>query len=218
MMLKQILGGSAFVFGVCAALYGCGSADDSAPDGAAGASQGEAGAAEGGRGGAAEGGAAGELGAVEGGAAGQLGEAGEGGAAGASALHPPPSIDIKLCSDAAATPDACIDCCYNGGFLTSTIYNDKCVCGTPSDNPDVCGTSASASCFSCCNGAGYASATFNFGTPTQCSCTGKFDAKVCAPSANASDPESACRVCCLNDGYLHGDYDGTGAPSCTCGS
>jgi len=227
MAFRGIAGGSVLFFTVFATLVSCGGADDSGAPGAGavggGVPMGDAGSPAAGGGGApmeagAGPGTAGEGPVGAGGDRDEGGAAGAGGGIGPEVLNPPDNLNLKLCQDSGGSPQACVDCCSAGGFLASTTYNNQCVCGTPSDDEAVCGTKSAATCFACCNQAGFSSVTFTDGQPTQCTCQNKFDAMVCASALEASDPDPACRICCLNRGFLRSDYDATGSGECTCRS
>lgn len=152
---------------------------------------------------------------------------GGGGAAsaGPGGLHPPANIDLTVCASVtggefdSATVQACDTCCKKANFSGSTVYDSKCVCGQVlnDEDDDICKTSAEADCGPCCTNASYNESSF-FGDPgaSTCSCQGKFDDNVCAPTLSASDPEPACRVCCLNNGYLDEYYSGILMPDCDC--
>jgi hypothetical protein len=143
--------------------------------------------------------------------------------AGAAGFHPPATVDAVVCASVtgdeldSATLQKCGDCCSAASFDESTLYESKCVCGQSTTDDTVCKTQPDAACSSCCTNAGFNASGF-FGNPgmSDCSCTGKFDNKVCASTLSAADPEPACRTCCLNNGYLGEAFTGFGTLECNC--
>ena len=216
---------SMMLLGAIAATSGCSSS--SASDGSTGGSgagsgiAGEAGANSGLSGASGSGQNGGSPGNEHTAGQGGSDDAGEGGGSGAvepGVLDPPPNLDLRTCEDFGAMPDACIQCCTSADFSSSTIYDGKCICGTHVEDSRVCGASTAEECFSCCNQESFASSSFDLGEPAGgCLCENKTDEQVCASALDAPDPESACQICCLNNGFLSADYEEAGKCSCQSG-
>ncbi|HEV8549279.1 MAG TPA: hypothetical protein VGQ57_09625 [Polyangiaceae bacterium] len=152
------------------------------------------------------------------------GSGGSGGGTSAQTLNPPPNLDASVCGTTTATPSdgsACIQCCNTHGFMASTDYDGRCVCGNPLDTAGmtVCASSAASetTCSDCCDGAAYQSYLYaSFASTMSCTCSAKADASVCRSTLSEPKPNDACRVCCLNHGYLGMSYTGLGTPECDC--
>ncbi len=145
-------------------------------------------------------------------------DGGTGGGASAT-LNPPANIDVKSCAsitgDFVTIAQTCEACCTTAGFTESTSFDDKCVCGKETAMDTSCLAKDEASCPTCCTAAGFSGYGFfgDSGSST-CTCSGKFDDKVCLPAAAKGD--EACQVCCLNNGYLGDAYSNFGTPDCSC--
>src|SRR5262245_3932717 len=138
------------------------------------------------------------------------------------ALDPPPNIDALVCSNVTMPEDTisveCSDCCTSNGFSGSTEYAGRCVCGNSLDDTGetACAdqTATADLCTGCCDQAGFTGYSW-FGD-LACTCFGRSNGEICAQSLQSSQPEQACRVCCLNSGYLGTSYVGIGRPECRC--
>jgi len=143
-----------------------------------------------------------------------------------STANPPPNIDITSCADIRDFDDGseCSACCTAAGFpSSSSLYDDRCTCGSPRDDmrDTVCTAAADPAsgtpCQTCCSEAGFSGYAYFGGAMTaSCSCFGHNDDDVCVGSLQEPTPDEACFLCCLNHGFIGAGYSGFGEETCSC--
>jgi hypothetical protein len=140
-------------------------------------------------------------------------------------LNPPANINVQVCSSIEEAEfelsDECRECCNDNAYDASSEFDGRCICGNERVGPGGVScegqTASGEVCGACCTDAGFSGHSWVGGSGfASCSCFGQSDAKVCAAALEESDPAQACRVCCLNQGYLGMGYTGIGTPECRC--
>jgi hypothetical protein len=136
-------------------------------------------------------------------------------------LSPPANVDGLVCITAGE--DLCATCCEDSQMAYHEFAEGRCYCGVDAAiSRSICaGHSATdASCANCCIESSFH--TYEWSSyeatrlPSTCVCQQQYDYAVCATTANADFPPTACEHCCLNSGFFQGNFNLTGKLDCRC--
>jgi hypothetical protein len=162
-------------------------------------------------------GTGGSLATLSGGSGGQLmpfaGMPGIGAFGGNLSVHPPATVDLVSCANivegVADFGSQCASCCTGKDFINHTLFDGKCVCGSPEGSgAKLCASMpALVECTTCCVDAGYRNSHVNLTVANSCQCYSHYNTEICRSATIDMNPRNSCAVCCINAGYINSSTD-----------